>query len=99
MPEAIVLIYSNKREDIYCVFTWTIAVITGLMTVSQSLKFPWRLVLNKKYKDATHIACAVYAKCDYLLTTDIRLIKRYKGEEIKILNPVDFIQLETEEDS
>jgi len=51
------------------------------------------------YKDATHIACAVYAKCDYLLTTDIRLIKRYKGEEIKILNPVDFIQLETEEDS
>jgi len=38
VPEAIVLIYSNKREDIYCVFTWTIAVITGLMTVSQEFK-------------------------------------------------------------
>ena len=49
------------------------------------------------YKDATHIACAIYAKCDYLLTTDIRFMKRYKGNEIVILNPVEFIQLEEEE--
>ena len=49
------------------------------------------------YKDATHIACAIYAKCDYLLTTDARFMKRYKGNEITIINPVDFIQIETEE--
>jgi len=49
------------------------------------------------YKDATHVACAIYAKCDCLLTTDTRLMKRYKGNEIIILNPVDFIRMEEEE--
>lgn len=43
------------------------------------------------------MACAVYANCEYLLTTDIRLQRRYKGNEIKILNPLEFTNL-TEED-
>ena len=45
------------------------------------------------YKDATHLACAIFAGCDYLLTTDTRFQKRYKGHEIKILNPLEFIQI------
>lgn len=45
------------------------------------------------YKDAVHIACAVYAECDYFLTTDIRLQKRYNGTEIKIVNPLEFISI------
>ena len=47
------------------------------------------------YKDATHVACAVFAECDYFLTTDIRLQKRYKGTEIKIINPLEFVQITT----
>jgi len=43
-----------------------------------------------KPKDAAHIACAIFASCDYLLTTDDRLLK-YKDNRIKILNPVDFV--------
>lgn len=43
-----------------------------------------------KYKDAVHIACAIYANADYLLSTDIRLLK-YKTNEIKLRNPVEFI--------
>lgn len=50
---------------------------------------------NIHYKDATHVACAIYAKCDYLLTTDARLQQRYRGDEIRIVNPVEFVQLET----
>ena len=46
---------------------------------------------NISYKDATHLACAIYAGCDYLLTTDIRFQKRYKGTEITIINPLEFI--------
>ena len=51
-----------------------------------------------KYKDAVHVACAIYSKCDYLLTTDIKFQKHYKGNEISIINPIDFIQITGEEE-
>lgn len=53
---------------------------------------------NISYKDATHAACAIYAGCTYLLTTDIRFQKRYKGNEITILNPLEFTQIVEEEE-
>ncbi len=49
-----------------------------------------------KHKDACHVACAIYTESDYLLTTDDRLLK-YETDEVKIMNPIEFIQ-ETEED-
>ena len=53
---------------------------------------------NLAYKDATHLACAIFAGCDYLLTTDIRFQRRYKGNEMTILNPTEFVQNVEEED-
>lgn len=53
---------------------------------------------NIAYKDATHVACAIYAGCDYLLTTDARFQRRYRGAEIRILNPLEFVQQVEEED-
>lgn len=50
------------------------------------------------YKDATHAACAIYAGCDYLLTTDSRFQKRYKGEDLVILNPLEFVRKVEEEE-
>ena len=44
-----------------------------------------------KLKDASHVACAVLAKCDYLITTDKRLLK-YTDERISIVNPIDFVE-------
>ncbi len=44
------------------------------------------------YKDSIHIACAIAAKCEYLLTTDDRML-RFRSDEITIINPVDFIVL------
>jgi predicted nucleic acid-binding protein len=44
-----------------------------------------------KTKDAYHVACAIEAKCDFLLTTDDRLLK-YHTDEIELLNPLDFIK-------
>ena len=55
------------------------------------------MAYNISYKDATHAACAIYAKCDYLLTTDIRFQKRYRGNEIRIINPLEFVQKTEEE--
>lgn len=53
---------------------------------------------NIAYKDASHLACAIYTGCEYLLTTDIRFQKRYMGNEINILNPLEFTRLVEEED-
>ncbi len=44
-----------------------------------------------KHKDACHIACAIYTGCDYFITTDDRILK-YKTNEIKLVNPVDYIR-------
>ena len=41
-------------------------------------------------KDALHVACAIFSSCDYVLTTDDRLLK-YVSEQIKIINPLQFV--------
>lgn len=48
-----------------------------------------------KAKDALHIACAIKSGCDYFITTDSKLINK-NIENIKIINPIDFVR-ETEE--
>jgi predicted nucleic acid-binding protein len=44
-----------------------------------------------KKKDAVHLACAIYAKCDCFITTDKRVLK-YKTDKIQISNPVEFVE-------
>ncbi|MCL2095758.1 MAG: type II toxin-antitoxin system VapC family toxin [Oscillospiraceae bacterium] len=51
-----------------------------------------------KYMDAAHVACAVIANSDYLITTDKRLLK-YKSDKINIINPVDFIRMWEDSDN
>jgi len=52
--------------------------------------------LNKKgfHKiDSLHIACAIIAKCEYLLTTDDQILKRARLlNNIKINDPIGFIK-------
>lgn len=43
-----------------------------------------------KFKDACHIASAIYAKCSYFISTDTRLLK-YHTNEIKMVTPIEFI--------
>lgn len=43
-----------------------------------------------KEKDAYHVASAMYADCDYFLTTDKRLLK-FKNDRIKMANPITFV--------
>ena len=44
-----------------------------------------------KTADAHHAASAIIAGCNYLVTTDDRLLK-YKADQITILDPIDFIR-------
>jgi predicted nucleic acid-binding protein len=43
-----------------------------------------------KTKDSLHLACAIVADCEYLLTTDKRFLK-CKDTRIKVVNPVQFV--------
>ena len=43
-------------------------------------------------KDSCHIVCAEMMECDYLLSTDKRMLK-YKSDTIRLLNPIEFIDL------
>ena len=43
-----------------------------------------------KFKDACHVAAAVFAGCEYFISTDKRLLK-YKTSEIKMVTPVQFV--------
>ena len=45
-----------------------------------------------KAMDALHTACAIIAHCDYLLTTDDRLLK-YHTDRIRIVDPTEFIRI------
>lgn len=44
-----------------------------------------------KAKDALHLACAIHAKCEYFITTDIGLLKKSSGL-IKIVSPIEFVR-------
>ncbi len=46
--------------------------------------------------DALHLASAESGNSEYFLTCDDRVIKRYKGKQMSILNPVEFILKITE---
>ena len=51
-----------------------------------------------KEKDAFHVACAIYAKCVYFITTDDRLLK-FHTEQISLVTPGEFIRrMEAETD-
>ena len=47
--------------------------------------------------DALHIACAEAAGCDYFVTCDDRLKKRYgrKKRALRVCTPIEFVELES----
>ena len=46
-----------------------------------------------KAKDALHISCAIEAECDYFITTDDGILRKYKEGDIKVCSPVEFINI------
>jgi predicted nucleic acid-binding protein len=46
-----------------------------------------------KAKDALHIACAVECACDFFITTDDGILKKYGSREIRVCSPIEFVNL------
>ncbi len=58
-----------------------------ILTIGQKLE-----KIGLKKIDALHIACAIYAKCNYFITTDKGILKKAKRiKELIVIDPINFI--------
>ncbi len=83
--------FQERKEQI---IKWKKYAITDIEENTEIIKTA--LLLNSKglqKMDSLHIACAVFAKADYFLTTDDKVIKKANTlTGIKITDPIDFIK-------
>jgi len=50
--------------------------------------------LNLKAKDALHVACAVYAGCEYFLTTDDHILGKADSiDELEVKSPEEMLKI------
>lgn len=66
---------------------------TARQLLTEDIRFRAKVLETEGVKsfDALHVASAEAGRCDYLLTTDKRLINRCKNLALKVINPVNFI--------
>ncbi len=74
----------------------TFAYVGGEHKIMIEAKAAEIMQTGVKFKDACHVASAIYAGCEYFLSTDKRLLK-YATNEIKMVTPIEFvIEMESE---
>ncbi|GMO25180.1 MAG: hypothetical protein Ta2F_00350 [Termitinemataceae bacterium] len=49
------------------------------------------MTLGLRQKDASHIACAIYANTDYFITVDKKILNK-QIKDIIVINPLDFLR-------
>ena len=49
--------------------------------------------IGVKFFDSLHVACSIFLRCDYFLTTDDRLLKK-NISAIRVIDPIEFIRRE-----
>jgi predicted nucleic acid-binding protein len=89
-------IYSNpfryKKEQIFA-FLSNAKIYVGGDRSSEIRKYAAEIIKSGiKYMDAAHVSAAIIAKCDFLVTTDKKLLN-YKSDKITIINPIDFVRM------
>ena len=77
----------QKATDVFRRLAQTIVDIDGDVR-SSSFLFQKR---GLAWEDALHIACAVKAGCGYFITVDKKILNK-TITEIKVLNPIQFVQ-------
>jgi predicted nucleic acid-binding protein len=81
--------FEYKKEAI---FQWKSLASEIIYENEEIILFAENLLeIGIKPKDALHISCAKYARCDYFFTTDKGILNK-NIKEIKIINPVGFIE-------
>jgi len=84
--------YEN-RKSIILDFFYNNASLFVDSDVSEKIEKHAEIIMKSgiKHKDAIHISCALEAKCDYFITTDDKVLKNYKGKDIIVRSPINFI--------
>jgi len=90
-----ILEYENNQNRLddrrNAIYDWKKIAKIHCVEQEQIVEYAERLKgLNVRTKDALHIACAVYAKADYLITTDKQLFN-LRLNDIRIVNPLTFL--------
>lgn len=83
--------FQERKEQIIKWKKYAIADIEENSNVIKTALLINELGLQKM--DSLHLACAIFAKADYFLTTDDKVIKKTCAlTDIKISDPIDFIK-------
>ena len=81
--------YADRKKQI---FLWEDKSVTKVIFKPEIQTHAEMLMsLEIKKKDALHVACALAAKADFLITTDKKLLNKTVNG-ITILNPMDFVR-------
>ena len=83
-----------KQRDKIDIFIKTHRKIyVGVESVEKLKIFAGKIMSSGiKIKDTYHIASAIFSECDYFITVDKKILK-YFCDEIKIINPIDFVNI------
>ncbi len=85
--------YPDRKESVDKFLSNNVSDYIGSDSIDTVMENAKRIMsTGVKMKDSCHIACAEMMKCDYLLTTDKRMLK-YKDCAVKLINPIDFVKL------
>lgn len=88
--------HATRRDTIADFFNNAVEYV-GLENNDEILSIAKKIqATGVKTADSCHVACAEFANCDYFLTTDDRILK-YKSDKVTILNPIQFIQILSQE--
>ena len=80
--------FSEKRDTILAFKQFASEIVRPDPAIEETAK-EWQRKGLKTY-DSLHMACAIHAGCDYILTVDDKVLNK-QSEEIKITDPVIFI--------
>jgi predicted nucleic acid-binding protein len=92
-----ILEYENNKNEFVdirnAVYGWKMIAKIHCVESEEIIKYAEKLKdQNVRTKDALHIACSVYTKSDYLITTDKKLFN-LRLNEIQIVNPLTFLNI------
>jgi len=91
-----ILDYENNDNPFYerkhSISAWRKLSVTDCNLCDEIVNIARNLLnIGLRQKDASHIACAIYAEADYFITTDKKILNK-SVQGISLINPIDFVR-------